>query len=118
MKDEKTIQKRIQEIEADPRWQSNLKKPANVNINAPLALIQTYQGAQLEALKWVLTPEVADKVPADRRNKLGPGEPVDCPHCGSPDIEDLEVSLGECSCHSCGQTFSVEHTVVWKEMKK
>ncbi len=54
MRTEKEIKKRITEIEADSRYQSGLKSPANVIINAPLALIQVSFEAEIKALRWVI----------------------------------------------------------------
>ena len=54
MKSEELIKKRIAEIEADSRYQSGLKVPATVDINAPLALIQVGFEAEIRALRWVL----------------------------------------------------------------
>jgi hypothetical protein len=54
MKDTKAIEKRIAEIEADSRYQSGLKNPANIIINAPLALIQLSFESEIQALRWVL----------------------------------------------------------------
>ncbi len=46
------IQKRISEIEADSRYQSGMKRPALVEINAPLALVQSNFEGEMRALKW------------------------------------------------------------------
>lgn len=51
MKTKKEIQAKIDEIEADTRMGY---KPAKVDINAPLALIQCSLGSQRDILKWVL----------------------------------------------------------------
>ncbi len=48
------IQKRITEIEADSRYQSGLEHPAEIAINAPLALIQLSFESEIKALRWVL----------------------------------------------------------------
>jgi hypothetical protein len=45
------IEKKIAEIEADPRFKA---APAAVQINAPLALIQTSLSAEHDTLRWVL----------------------------------------------------------------
>ena len=55
MKSNEQIEKRIREIEADDRYQSGLKHPATIDINAPLALIQLSFEIELKALKWVLS---------------------------------------------------------------
>lgn len=55
-----TIKKRIAEIEADERYQSGLKTPATIEINAPLALIQLSFEVEIKALKWVLSLGVRD----------------------------------------------------------
>lgn len=44
------VKKRISEIETDDRYKA---EPANVNINAPLALIQMAMKGQIFVLKWV-----------------------------------------------------------------
>ena len=49
------ISKRIAEIEADERYQSGRKKPATVDINAPLALVQLEFETEIKTLRWVLT---------------------------------------------------------------
>ena len=54
MKTAEQINKRIAEIETDDRYQSGLKHPANIQINAPLALIQLSFESEIKALKWVL----------------------------------------------------------------
>lgn len=48
------INKRIAEIEADERYQSGRKKPATIDVNAPLALIQLELETEIKALRWVL----------------------------------------------------------------
>lgn len=54
MKTEKEIKTQIAEIEVDDRYQSGLKHPATININAPLALIQLEMETKIRTLKWVL----------------------------------------------------------------
>ncbi len=54
MKTEEAIREQIAKIEADERYQSGLKHPATVDINAPLALIQLTFETQLQTLRWVL----------------------------------------------------------------
>ena len=51
MKTEKEIQKAIKSVESDDRVKA---PPANVDINAPLALVQVDLKAKLMTLKWVL----------------------------------------------------------------
>jgi len=51
VKDERQIRDRIAAIEADERMSY---KPANVMVNAPLALIQVEGKAVSQALLWVL----------------------------------------------------------------
>jgi len=51
MKTEEEIKAKIAELEADERHNY---PPANVNVNAPLALIQVDIDGKLSALKWVL----------------------------------------------------------------
>ena len=48
------IEARIKVIEADTRYQSGLEHPAEIQINAPLALIQLSLEVEIKALKWVL----------------------------------------------------------------
>lgn len=62
MRDAKELRARIREIEKDARYQSGLKSPALVQINAPLALIQVSMKAEVQALRWVL-----------RESSKGPG---------------------------------------------
>lgn len=62
MRSVQEIKQRIAEIEADSRYQSGLKTPANIEINAPLALIQLAFEAEIKALRWVLN---------ERRTKTG-----------------------------------------------
>jgi len=57
MKSENEIKERIEEIELDSRYQSGLKSPASVFINAPLALIQIGLEREIKALRWVLSQE-------------------------------------------------------------
>jgi len=51
MKTEAEIKKEIDRIKADHRMK---RKPAIVDINAPLALIQCHLEGQVAALRWVL----------------------------------------------------------------
>jgi hypothetical protein len=53
------IKKRIAEIEADSRYKSGLIHHANVNINAPLALVQVSLETELRTLRWVLNDELS-----------------------------------------------------------
>lgn len=48
------IKEQIQIVEADDRYQSGLKMPATIDINAPLALIQLEMETRIKTLKWVL----------------------------------------------------------------
>lgn len=48
------IEARLTEIQADARYQSCLKSPAQVQINAPLALIQVSMKSEVATLRWVL----------------------------------------------------------------
>jgi hypothetical protein len=54
MKTIEQIYEKIAEIESDSRYQSGLKKPATIDINAPLAMIQLSFEVQMSILKWVL----------------------------------------------------------------
>jgi hypothetical protein len=54
MRSEEEIRKRIADIEADARYQSGLKSPATIDINAPLVLIQFGFETEVKALKWAL----------------------------------------------------------------
>jgi len=47
----KAIDTRIKEIKQDSRYKD---KPAQVQINAPLALIQVSMKSEIRALEWVL----------------------------------------------------------------
>jgi hypothetical protein len=60
MRQAKEIKKRIAEIEADDRYQSGLKHPETIAINAPLALIQLSFEVEIKALKWVLTSDLEE----------------------------------------------------------
>ncbi len=60
MRSEKEIKAKIAEIEADERYQSGLKNPANIEINAPLALIQLTMETKHDVLKWVLTDPLSE----------------------------------------------------------
>ena len=51
MRTEKEIRKQIKSLEADDRYRD---EPAQVQVNAPLALIQVEMQAKIDALKWVL----------------------------------------------------------------
>lgn len=51
MKSEQQIRERINQIESDERYKA---RPATVDINAPLALMQMGMGSEREALLWVL----------------------------------------------------------------
>lgn len=57
MQEEKQIRERIAKIESDSRYQSGLKSPATIDINAPLALIQLELETRLATLQWVLRDE-------------------------------------------------------------
>lgn len=48
------ITARIKVIEADERYQSGLNHPAEVTINAPLALVQLSFETEIRTLRWVL----------------------------------------------------------------
>jgi hypothetical protein len=48
------IKEQIQKVEADDRYQSGLKMPATIDINAPLALIQLEMETRIKTLRWVL----------------------------------------------------------------
>jgi len=54
MKTEQELRARITEIEADSRYQAGQKRPATVEINAPLALIQMCYESEINTLRWVL----------------------------------------------------------------
>lgn len=54
MKSPEEIKTQIDVIEADDRYQSGLECPANILINAPLALIQLEMETRHKTLKWVL----------------------------------------------------------------
>lgn len=54
MRSTEEIKARIVAIEADSRYQSGLKSPAQVTINAPLALVQTSLESEVRTLRWVL----------------------------------------------------------------
>ncbi len=51
MKTEEQIRKRLDEIESDERLKY---KPATVEVNAPLALVQTHLETASGILRWVL----------------------------------------------------------------
>ena len=57
MKSKQEIKKRLSEILSDERLHY---KPANVQINAPLALIQTALETERDALMWVLEIQKKD----------------------------------------------------------
>ena len=50
----RTIETRIAEIEADEGYQSGRKKPATIDINAPLALVQLSLETEIKTLRGVL----------------------------------------------------------------
>ncbi len=54
MKSIESIKKQIAGIEADDLYQRGKEKPATIDINAPLALVQLILETQLKTLKWVL----------------------------------------------------------------
>jgi hypothetical protein len=54
MKSLEEIKNKIKTIESDSRYIAGIKRPANVNVNAPLALIQMGISGELNALKWVI----------------------------------------------------------------
>ena len=54
MKSEEEIRAKLKIIEDDSRYQSGLKHPALIAINAPLALIQVELAAKHSILKWML----------------------------------------------------------------
>jgi len=51
----KFIEEKIGKIEADERYQSGLRHPATIDINAPLALIQLEMETTIKTLRWVLS---------------------------------------------------------------
>jgi hypothetical protein len=63
---EKQIRDRIAEIDSDERYHY---KPALVQINAPLALIQVQMEAEARALSWVLG-ETAPKSGPRQKGKI------------------------------------------------
>jgi hypothetical protein len=54
MKSKEEIQKKINDLKEDDRYK---RKPASVDINAPLALIQVSIGSMVDILEWVLKDE-------------------------------------------------------------
>lgn len=61
MRTEQEIRDRIRELERDPR---HTTPPANVAVNAPLALEQISIQAQITILRWVLeNPSNWEKLP-------------------------------------------------------
>ncbi len=61
------IKKKIGEIENDGRYQAGKRKPATIDINAPLALCQLVMETQIATLNWVLKDP--EEVPANAREK-------------------------------------------------
>ncbi len=59
------IKGKIAEIENDERYQSGKRKPATIDINAPLALCQLALETQISTLNWVLKDP--EEVPANAR---------------------------------------------------
>jgi hypothetical protein len=55
VKAEEKIKERITEIEQDERYKSGQISPANIEINAPLALIQLALETEVGVLKWVVS---------------------------------------------------------------
>lgn len=55
MKTEEEMEKRLSEINSDSRLRG---KPATIQINAPLALIQLALETERDTLKWVLDKEI------------------------------------------------------------
>lgn len=49
------LQARINEIKQDDRWKAGQKHPAQVQINAPLALIQVEMEAKISAYEFALS---------------------------------------------------------------
>ncbi len=47
------VNAKIKEIEDDDRYKSFLDKPATIDINAPLALIQMGMASEMKVLNWV-----------------------------------------------------------------
>jgi hypothetical protein len=61
MRTEQEIRDRIRELERDPR---HTTPPANVMVNAPLALEQISIRAQISILRWVFeNPRNGEKLP-------------------------------------------------------
>lgn len=51
---QRRVKVRLLEIETDARYQSGLRQPALVQVNAPLALIQTSLEAEHAICAWIL----------------------------------------------------------------
>jgi len=81
----------IGQIEADARFHY---KPAQVDINAPLALIQVELDTKYSTLMWVydqlteLNNEPVMEKPAFSKEEIIKQNPLylECPHCGHKDI--------------------------------
>jgi hypothetical protein len=54
MRTEAEIKARLATIEADTRYQSGLRNPATIDINAPLAMLQLSLEIEHKTLAWVL----------------------------------------------------------------
>jgi hypothetical protein len=70
MKTEQAIREQIAKLEADERYSY---PPAQVQINAPLALIQVELEAKVQTLKWVLRTSAEESPPPPTEQPKGEG---------------------------------------------
>ena len=50
----------------------------------------------------------------EKRKEYAEGEPIDCPKCGSDDL-DYDEAPDCAKCNSCGQTFTIRQVLIWEE---
>ena len=50
----------------------------------------------------------------EKRKEYAEGETIDCPKCGSDDL-DCDEAPDHARCNSCGLEFSIRQVVIWEE---
>ena len=50
----------------------------------------------------------------EKRKEYPEGEPIDCPKCGSDDL-DYDEAPNHARCNSCEQTFTIRAVLIWEE---
>jgi hypothetical protein len=53
-------------------------------------------------------------IPMEKRKEYAEGEIIDCPRCGSDDL-DCDEAPNKAKCLTCGLEFTVRQVAVWEE---